>query len=47
MEKSRKFEQYIDVDELMQRSMVGMKIFDIKPGEDYMNVNADVFAELL
>ncbi|WP_268913251.1 tRNA uracil 4-sulfurtransferase ThiI [Lentilactobacillus sp. SPB1-3] len=47
LEKSRKFEQYIDVDGLMQRSMAGMQIFDIKPDEDYMNVNADVFAELL
>ncbi|AQW22233.1 tRNA 4-thiouridine(8) synthase ThiI [Lentilactobacillus curieae] len=47
LEKSRKFEQYIDVDGLMERAISGMTITDIKPGEDYMNANAEIFAELL
>lgn len=47
LEKSRKFEGYIDVDGLMQRAMDGIKITDIKPGDEFMNQNYDVFAELL
>lgn len=47
LEKSRKFEGYIDVDGLMQRAMDGIKITDIKPGDEFMNQNEDVFAELL
>lgn len=47
LEKSRKFEGYIDVDGLIQRAMDGIKITDIKPGDEFMNQNEDVFAELL
>ncbi|WP_283678597.1 tRNA uracil 4-sulfurtransferase ThiI [Lentilactobacillus sp. Marseille-Q4993] len=47
LEKTRKFEQYIDVEGLMKRSIEGIKITDIKPNEDYMNADADIFAELL
>lgn len=45
--KSRKFEQYIDVEGLMKKAIDNIEITDIKPGEEFLNQNQDVFAELL
>ncbi|ATU69627.1 tRNA 4-thiouridine(8) synthase ThiI [Levilactobacillus brevis] len=47
LEKSRKYEKYIDVDGLMQEALDGMIITDIHPDDNYLNQNEDVFAELL
>ncbi|EHO48284.1 tRNA uracil 4-sulfurtransferase ThiI [Lentilactobacillus kisonensis] len=47
LEKSRKFEAYIDVDGLMKRAIDNIKITDIKAGEEFLNQDQDVFAELL
>ncbi|VDG19177.1 tRNA uracil 4-sulfurtransferase ThiI [Lactiplantibacillus mudanjiangensis] len=47
LDRSRSYEERIDVEGLMQRALDGIKISEIKPGEDYMNAQADVFAELL
>ncbi|MDO4902820.1 MAG: tRNA uracil 4-sulfurtransferase ThiI [Limosilactobacillus sp.] len=47
VEKARLYEKHMDIEGLMQRSMDGMKITTIHPGEDYLNQNEDVFAELL
>lgn len=47
LEKSRKFEGYIDVDGLMKRAIDGIQITDIKAGQEFMNQDQDVFAELL
>ncbi|WP_251947045.1 tRNA uracil 4-sulfurtransferase ThiI [Levilactobacillus brevis] len=47
LEKSRKYEKYIDVDGLMQEALDGMVITDIHPDDNYLNQNEDVFAELL
>jgi thiamine biosynthesis protein ThiI len=47
LEKARKFENYIDVAGLMKRAIDGIKITDIKAGEEFLNQDQDVFAELL
>ncbi|GAD15994.1 tRNA uracil 4-sulfurtransferase ThiI [Lentilactobacillus otakiensis] len=47
LEKSRKFEQYIDVEGLMKKAIDNIEITNIKPGEEFLNQNQDVFAELL
>ncbi|GEA97777.1 putative tRNA sulfurtransferase [Levilactobacillus brevis] len=47
LEKSRKYEKYIDVDGLMQEALDGMITTDIHPDDNYLNQNEDVFAELL
>ncbi|WP_341779625.1 tRNA uracil 4-sulfurtransferase ThiI [Levilactobacillus sp. HBUAS70063] len=47
LEKSRKYEGYIDVDGLMKEALDGIVISDIRPGDNYLNQNEDVFAELL
>lgn len=47
VKKARKYEQHLDIDGLIQRSLDGVKITDIHPGEDFLNQNEDVFAELL
>lgn len=47
LEKSRKYEKYIDVDGLMQEALDGMIITDIHPDDNYLNQNEDIFAELL
>ena len=36
-----------DIEGLMQRALDGIEITEIHPGEDYLNQNEDVFAELL
>ncbi len=47
LKRSREFENYIDVDGLMKKAIDNIEITDIKPGEDFLNQDADVFAELL
>lgn len=47
MEKSRKYEGYIDIDGLMKEALDGITITEIRPGDNYLNQNEDVFAELL
>ncbi|UIF29573.1 tRNA 4-thiouridine(8) synthase ThiI [Levilactobacillus brevis] len=47
LEKSRKYEGYIDVEGLMKEALDGIVISDIRPGDNYLNKNEDVFAELL
>ncbi|KRL95592.1 tRNA uracil 4-sulfurtransferase ThiI [Levilactobacillus hammesii] len=47
LEKSRKYEGYIDVEGLMKEALDGIVISDIRPGDNYLNQNEDVFAELL
>ncbi|WP_125581294.1 tRNA uracil 4-sulfurtransferase ThiI [Levilactobacillus cerevisiae] len=47
LEKSRKYEGYIDVEGLMQEALAGITVTEIRPGDNYLNQNEDVFAELL
>ena len=47
VERARKYEQRLDIEGLMNRSLDGIKITNIHPGEDFLNQNEDVFAELL
>lgn len=47
VERVRKYEQRLDIEGLMKRSLDGIKITNIHPGEDFLNQNEDVFAELL
>jgi tRNA uracil 4-sulfurtransferase len=47
LEKTRGCEKLIDVDGLMERAIENIKIVDIKPGEEFLNSQEDVFAELL
>ena len=47
LEKTRQFEKLIDVDGLIERALAAVEISTIRPGEDYMNPEEAVFAELL
>ncbi|KRM93659.1 tRNA sulfurtransferase [Lentilactobacillus senioris DSM 24302 = JCM 17472] len=47
LEKSRKFEQNIDVEGLMQRAIEGIKVTDIAATDEFMNADVEAFAELL
>lgn len=47
VERCREYEKRLDIDGLMKRSLDGIEITDIHPGEDFLNQNEDVFAELL
>ncbi|AYF92780.1 tRNA uracil 4-sulfurtransferase ThiI [Apilactobacillus bombintestini] len=47
LEKTRECEKLIDVEGLMKRSLDNVKVMDIKPGEEFLNSQEDVFAELL
>ncbi|MGP4116001.1 tRNA uracil 4-sulfurtransferase ThiI [Levilactobacillus zymae] len=47
LEKSRKFEKNIDVEGLMKEALDGITITEIRPGDNFLNQNEDVFAELL
>lgn len=47
LEKARNFEKLIDVDGLMQEALDGIEVTVIRPGENFMNQQEDVFAELL
>lgn len=47
LERTRIYEQRLDIDGLMQRSLDGIKISEVKAGEEFLNQEADAFAELL
>lgn len=47
VDRARKYEQLIDVDGLMQKSLDNIKITRIHAGEEFLNQNQDVFADLL
>lgn len=47
LEKTRNFEKLIDVEGLMQEALDGITVTEIRPGENYMNEQEEVFAELL
>lgn len=47
LEKTRYFEKRIDVGGLLERSLAGVKITNIRAEENFMNQNEEVFAELL
>lgn len=47
VDRARKYEQVLDIDGLMQRSLDGIKITKIHAGQEFLNQNQDVFAELL
>ncbi|USS93742.1 tRNA 4-thiouridine(8) synthase ThiI [Fructilactobacillus ixorae] len=47
LEKTRNFEQLIDVDGLMNEALAGIEVTKINVGDDYLNAQEDVFAELL
>ncbi len=47
LDRSRSYEERIDVEGLMARALAGVKMTEIKPGENYLNTQEDVFAELL
>ena len=47
VERAREYETRLDIEGLMQRALDGIEITEIHPGEDYLNQNEDVFAELL
>lgn len=47
VEKARQYEERLDVEGLIKRSLDGIKVTEIHPGDDFLNQNEDVFAELL
>lgn len=47
LEKTRYFEKRIDVEGLLEHSLAGVKITNIRAEENFMNQNEEVFAELL
>lgn len=47
IDRAQKYEKVLDIDGLMKRSLDGVKITKIHAGEEFLNQNEDVFAELL
>lgn len=47
VDRARECEDMIDVHGLMERALKGIKITTIHPGDEFLNQNEDVFAELL
>ncbi|MCQ2556670.1 MAG: tRNA 4-thiouridine(8) synthase ThiI [Ligilactobacillus sp.] len=47
LDKAREYEARLDVDGLMQRALDGIEISEIKVGDEFMNDQAEAFAELL
>ncbi|WP_290032750.1 tRNA uracil 4-sulfurtransferase ThiI [Ligilactobacillus cholophilus] len=47
IDKARQYEERLDVDNLIQRALDGIKITEIKASDHFMNQNEDNFAELL
>ncbi|MGV0167720.1 tRNA uracil 4-sulfurtransferase ThiI [Furfurilactobacillus sp. WILCCON 0119] len=47
LERTREFEKRIDVDGLLEEALAGVKMTEIRPGDTFLNQQADVFAELL
>ncbi|GAB5052799.1 tRNA uracil 4-sulfurtransferase ThiI [Pediococcus ethanolidurans] len=46
-ERARYYEKRIDVEGLMKEALDGIEISEIKPDQNFLNKNEDVFAELL
>lgn len=47
IDRAQKYEKILDIEGLMQRSLDGIKITKIHAGQEFLNQNEDVFAELL
>jgi thiamine biosynthesis protein ThiI len=47
MDKARYYETFIDVDALMKEALDGIEVTEIKVGDEYMNQQQDIIAELL
>ncbi|KRM19104.1 putative thiamine biosynthesis protein thii [Ligilactobacillus hayakitensis DSM 18933 = JCM 14209] len=47
IEKARYYEERLDIDGLIERSIAGVKITEINIGDEFMNKDSQVFAELL
>lgn len=47
MDKARYYENFIDVDALMKEALDGIEVTEIKVGDEYMNQQQDIIAELL
>ncbi|WP_409022345.1 tRNA uracil 4-sulfurtransferase ThiI [Dellaglioa sp. P0083] len=47
LDRSREFEARLDIDGLMERALAGVKVSKIRVGEEYLNENSELFAELL
>lgn len=47
LDKAREYEARLDVDGLMKRALDGIEISEIKVGDEFMNDQAEAFAELL
>lgn len=47
LERTRTYEARLDIDGLMQRALDGVQVSEIKAGEEFLNNQEDVFAELL
>lgn len=47
IEKARYYEERLDIEGLIERSMAGVKITEINIGDEFMNKDSQVFAELL
>lgn len=47
LERTRNYEARLDIEGLMQRALAGVEISEIKAGDEFLNQQEDVFAELL
>lgn len=47
LERVRNYEKLIDVEALMTAALAGVEVINIRPGEQFLNQQAEVFAELL
>ena len=47
LKRARSYEARLDVEGLMQRALDGIEITEIHAGDEFLNQNQDVFAELL
>lgn len=47
LDRSREFEARLDIDGLIERALAGVKVTKIHIGEEYLNENSSLFAELL
>lgn len=47
LDRSREFEARLDIDGLIERALAGVKVAKIHIGEEYLNENSSLFAELL
>ncbi len=47
LDKTRFYEQRIDVDALIERSLAGVKVTEIKAGDQFLNQDEEIIAEFL